>query len=111
MSFSSKRSRTIIYALLVLLVSAGILIFQVRHKPSDKKAYEEVVATMSINKAKLFFADYPQSPYREKLVDNLIEWCRMEKTKECYQMILECLPRESRPYQEVESYYKTHFRH
>lgn len=78
-------------------------------KPADQKMYEEVIATMSAEKAKKFFNNFPQSKYRDRLVNEMIGWCKEEKTKECYELILEALPKEHPGYGEMISYYQEHF--
>lgn len=78
-------------------------------KPSDKKAYEEIVATMSIEKAKRFFRNYPESKYRDRLANEIVGWCKQEETEECYKMILETLPKDHPRFKEVADYYEKHF--
>lgn len=78
-------------------------------KPSDQKAYEEVVATMSMKKAKQFFTDYPQSQYRERLVNEIIEWCRYEETEEGYRLAMKALPKDHPRFREFAAYYEKHF--
>jgi len=78
-------------------------------KPSDQKTYEEVVATMSMEKAKKFFTDYPQSQYRERLVNEIMEWCRYEETEEGYRLAIDALPEDHPRFKEFVAYYEKHF--
>ena len=91
------------------LMLAGILFIWGCGKPSDQKAYEEIVATMAMEKAKRFFDTYPQSPYRNRLVEEIVEWCQREDTEECYRVILQALPKDDRRYQEVVAHYEKRF--
>lgn len=93
----------------LLVMLANIFIIAGCGKPSDQKAYEEVIGTMSMGKAKSFFDKYRQSPYRDKLVDEIIGWCKQEDTEECYGMILKTLPKEHPGYRETAAYYEKHF--
>jgi hypothetical protein len=75
----------------------------------DQKAYEEVVATMSMEKARKFFHDYSQSRYRDKLINEIIEWCKEEGTENCYRMAIDVLPKEDSRRKELITYYEKHF--
>lgn len=93
-----------------LPILAGILLFALGcGKPSDHMVYEEVVATMSMERAKQFFENYPQSPYRDRLADQIVAWCEKEDTRDCYGLILEVLPKDHARYQEVAAYYEKRF--
>ena len=96
---------------ILILVLGGVSFISSCSKPSDEKAYKEIVATMSMEKAKRFFENYPHSQYRNKLVDEIIGWCKHEGTEECYKMILDILPKDHPRYEETAAYYKDHFGH
>ena len=87
----------------------SIIIFSVINKQSDIVAYNDVVATMSMYKAKQFFDDYPNSPYIHILVDELIKWCKQEKTEETYKLILATMPKNHKRYNELLIDYKEIF--
>jgi len=70
---------------------------------SDKNAYDEVIATMSMEKAKRFFEKYPQSQYRDRLVSDLINLCKTEETAECYKLIIGAIPKDHPRYKEAVS--------
>jgi hypothetical protein len=94
----------------LFMVSASIFFVAGCGKPPDQKAYEEIVATMSMEKAKSFFDKYPQSPYRDKLADEIMNWCEQEAiTAVCYKMILDTLPKGQPRYKEAAAYYEKHF--
>jgi hypothetical protein len=98
--------RTLMSIFILALVS---MLFFSCSKPPDQKAYEEIVATMSMEKAKRFFDNYPQSQYRDKLVNEIIDWCKHEETEEGYKLALEALPKNHLRYKEVVAYYEKHF--
>ncbi len=64
---------------------------------------------MSMEKAKKFFDQYPQSQYRDKLVNEIIAWCAQEDKEECYKLVTETLPKDHPRYKEVIAYYEKHF--
>ncbi len=78
-------------------------------KSPDRQAYDDVVATMSLHKAKRFLERFPRSPYRDRLVDDIIGWCRREGTPECWRMILDVVPADHPRYREVASEYNRRF--
>lgn len=93
-----------------IFITIGLSLIPSCNKSPDQKAYEEVLATMSMDKAKKFFDSYPKSRYRDRLVTTIIEWCRQENTEECYTMILNALPKNHRQYIEVSNYYENQFK-
>jgi len=95
--------------LALILVLLSILLILSYGKPADQKAYEEIVATKSMEKAKTFFNNYPQTRYKDKLVNEIIEWCKQEGTESCYRMAIEVLPRDHPRHEELIKYYEKHF--
>lgn len=97
---------------LILLTVIFLFIFycSIVNKSSDQKAYNEVIATMSMEKANQFFRDYPDSRLKDILVDQIVEWCKQEKTEECYRMILEAIPKDHATYRALQIYYNEQFK-
>ena len=81
-------------AVAVVIVAGFLFCLVACAKSSDQEAYEEVVASMSLVKAKRFFADYPKSAYLDRLADKVIEWCGQEPTEEILRAALEALPKD-----------------
>lgn len=94
---------------ILILVLGGVSFISSCSKPSDEKVYKEIVTTMSMEKAKRFFDNYPESQYRDRLVNEIIGWCKHEDTEECYKMILDALPKDHTRYKEVIVYYEKYF--
>lgn len=90
----------VLLIVVVLLTVSGVVVFT-RWQPSDEQAYLDVVATMSLGKAKDFFAKFPQSQYGNKLASDIIAWCKTERISGCFQAILDILPREHPRYPEI----------
>jgi len=91
---------SVILIVVALLIVSGIVVFT-PWQLSDEQAYLDVVATMSIKKAKGFFVKFPKSQYRDKLASDIIAWCKTERIPGCFQAILDILPREHPRYPEI----------
>jgi hypothetical protein len=76
---------------------------------SDKNSFEDVLSTLSLDKARRFFINHPNSPYKDEIVKELIKWCDQENTKECYEMILSVIPENHVSYQGLLNRYKQNF--
>ncbi len=68
-------------------------------KPTDKQAYEQVLSTLSIESAKNFFKNYPESPYANQLAMDLIDACARDNN-DCCNMVLKAIPENNKRYME-----------
>lgn len=68
----------------LLLITCG--------KPSDQKAYEDVISTMSLEKAKNFFYTHPESPYADRLASDLVIMYSNEKSEVLCTELLKIIP-------------------
>lgn len=101
-----KEVATLIALLAFIVFTVFFLGFR---NTSDKKAYEATLNTMSMNKAKRFFARYPQSKYKDQLITKITGWCKHENTEECYRMILDTIPKNDKQFEPLLFYYEKHF--
>jgi hypothetical protein len=103
-----KPKKTLITFSILIIFFAALIYFTVNH-PSDYKAYQQVIATMSMEKARRFFQEHPNSRYKDILVNEIIEWCNQEKTEECYRIILDTVPKDHPRFKQLSDYYHEHF--
>jgi hypothetical protein len=108
-NFSFPPSQAFGRAVAAIVVASFLACLVACAKSSDREAYEEVVASMSLVKAKRFFADYPNSPYLDRLADQIIEWCRQEPTEEILRAALETLPKDHPRRKDIEDIYTKRF--
>lgn len=87
----------------ILYISFILIITLTCGKPSDKQAYEEVLGTLSAEKVKNFFNTYPNSPYAEQLVDDLVILCSRDKSDQCCGMILQTISEKHIRYNEFKA--------
>jgi hypothetical protein len=106
MKRKSKKTLIIFFMLIIFFV---VLFFFIFNHFSDYKAYQAVIATMSMEKAKRFFHEHSNSHYKDMLVNEIIEWCNQEKTEECYRIILDAIPRDHPRFEQLSNYYHEHF--
>lgn len=95
-------------AIVALALVIGLIAI-IYHQSADQEAYREVIATMSLEKAQRFFETFPESQYRDKLVSEIIGWCRAEETQECYEMIIATLPRDHPGHVQVIQLYESEY--
>lgn len=79
-------------------------------KSPDRRAYDDVVTTMSLQKAKRYFEQYPGSPYRDRLVEDIIDWRGREGSEECSELILGVILEDHPRYREAVSDHERHFK-
>jgi len=103
-----RRGLILIYFFLFAVLFGSNFLFGCG-KSNEQAAYEEVIATMSMQKAKLFFDRYPGGIYREKLVNFIIEWANKEQTEESYKLALYALPRDHPKYKITVEYFERNF--
>jgi hypothetical protein len=104
-----KNKKIVLMTLVIIIVLIGVFFALRDNKTSDQEAYKDILATMSMKKAKQFFIEYPNSNLKNILIDEIIRWCKKEKTDECYRIILDTIPKDHLKYKELYSYYKKHY--
>ena len=106
-----KSLTTILSVIVLFLAAAGLATWWWVNQPppEDQRAYEEVLATLSMAKAKQFCAEHQGSPYASRLGEDLVAWCYHENTRDCFELVLMALPREHSRRAEVMAYYRSHF--
>ncbi len=97
------------FSIIFILVLSGGYILSNCGKPSDQKAYEEVLGTMSMEKARIFFDKYPKSQYRDKLINEIVAWCKKEDTESSYKIAIEALPKDHPRYKELVNHFEERF--
>lgn len=88
--------RIFIIAAVPLLLSSGCF------KNAEESAYQGVLSTLSLQKAALFFKQYPDSAYGESIIDGFSSSCEAgPDKKECFALLLGIIPRNHNQYDKV----------
>lgn len=80
---------------------AGLLTVVGCSAPSEQAAFEEVLATFSIEKAESFLADYPDGDYADQLISHLADWCAEETDTELRFALVSSIPTTHARYAEI----------
>jgi len=78
-------------------------------KATDKTSFEEVLATKSLERADEFFMNYPESAFKDRLVNEIINWCKEGANEELVRQAIEVIPENHPQYKELVSYYEKRF--
>ncbi len=85
-----------------LIIFMIALFLQGCFSSGEKKAHEEVLSTLSIEKLAAFFKKYPASKYDDLLIKEFSNRCDADPDrKSCYRMILEAIPSTNSNYAEI----------
>lgn len=78
-------------------IAIGATIFFIwGYNNNEKKAYEEVLSTLSLRKLEEFLITYPDSPNSDLLIKKFTESCSKDPNQQdCYEMLLEAIPQTS----------------
>ena len=86
MELTTRKIRFFLLVCMIVLSLSGC------GRVREARMYREVLTNKSIMSAKDFFERYPESPYTDDLVDQLVLWCKQESSPEMHQIVLEILP-------------------